>query len=73
AYFKEALPQSRSFHEAFRKAAALVREWELKEAKAPGAQAASATSTEEQLSLPQIHSADPIEKQLQRWWAQFPR
>ncbi|MGH8707017.1 MAG: C13 family peptidase [Burkholderiales bacterium] len=73
AYFKEALPRSRSFHEAFRKASALVREWELKEAKAPAAQAASATSTEEQLSLPQIHSADPIEKQLQRWWAQFPR
>jgi hypothetical protein len=71
AYFKEALPGSLSFHDAFRKAEALVREWELKDAGARDAQAAPSAKAEDQLSLPQLHGAEPIDKHLQRWWAQF--
>jgi hypothetical protein len=56
AYFKEALPQASSFQDAFRRAEVIVREMELP------------AKTEH--SLPQMHSARPIEQQLQRWWNQ---
>ena len=55
AYFKEALPQASSFQDAFRKAEAIVKQMEP-------------AGTEH--SLPQMHSAGPIERQLQRWWSQ---
>ena len=55
AYFKEALPRASSFQDAFRKAEAIVKGME----PAGG-----------EHSLPQMHSAEPIERQLERWWAQ---
>jgi hypothetical protein len=54
AFFQEALPQSTSFIDAFTKAAKLVDEWEKKEKV-------------DNHSLPQMHSAKPIEEQLRRW------
>jgi hypothetical protein len=59
AFFKEALPASGSFFEAFTKAQALVSEWEKKD-KTP----------EAERSLPQVYSPLPIAEQLKRWWAQ---
>jgi hypothetical protein len=72
AYFKEALPQSGSFQDAFGKAEALVRRWELEHAVAPAA-AAPGAKPEEPLSLPQLHSGELIDRHLQRFWAQFRR
>lgn len=54
AFFQEALPQSHSFSAAFGKAADLVAEWEK-------------TEKVDKQSLPQMHSARPIEEQLRRW------
>jgi len=59
AFFKEALPASASFQDAFGRAQALVGEWEKKD-KTP----------EAERSLPQMHSARPIAEHLARWWAQ---
>jgi hypothetical protein len=59
AFFREALPASGSFFEAFTKAQALVGEWEKKD-KTPDAER----------SLPQVYSPLPISEQLKRWWAQ---
>ncbi len=64
AFFKEALPHSNSFQDAFRKARTLVRQWEIKELGADNA------SDSESFSLPQILSPKPIEKYLHRWWLQ---
>jgi hypothetical protein len=64
AYFKDSLPSSGSFEEAFSKADALVREWELRdfrEAKKGGTP---------EFSFPQIYQAAPISEHLRRWWAQ---
>jgi Peptidase C13 family len=55
AYFKEALPSSRTFQEAFGKADALVAEWERKDLP------------KEPRSLPQLHSTPAIDAQLERW------
>ena len=59
AFFKEALPASASFQDAFGRAQVLVSEWEKKD-KTP----------EAERSLPQMHAARPIAEQLARWWAQ---
>ena len=59
AFFRESLPASGSFFEAFTKAQALVSEWEKKD-KTP----------ESERSLPQVYSPLPISEQLKRWWAQ---
>jgi len=56
AFFKEALPASSSFKDAFAKADALVAEWEKKD------------QPKEERSLPQMHSTPAIEAQLARWW-----
>ena len=58
AFFKEALPASRSFQDAFARADALVAQWEKKE------------QPKEERSLPQIYSTPAITAHLQRWWAQ---
>ncbi|MFN2644085.1 MAG: C13 family peptidase, partial [Burkholderiales bacterium] len=60
AFFKEALPASRSFEEAFAKADALVSEWEKKE------------QPKEPRSLPQMQSTAAIAAQLRRWWSERP-
>lgn len=59
AFFKEALPASGSFFEAFGKAKALVDERE-KDDKTPQAER----------SLPQIHSPVSLSEHLRKWWAQ---
>jgi len=64
AFFKEALPVSGSFDEAFHKAEALIKEWEAKELKAGD------KAGEDGFSLPQIVSPPAIRKHLARWWAQ---
>jgi hypothetical protein len=58
AFFKEALPKSRTFQEAFAKADGLVADWERKD------------QPKEPRSLPQLRSAAPIEAQLERWASQ---
>ena len=58
AFFKEALPKSRTFQEAFTRADQLVDEWERKD------------QPKEPRSLPQLRTAAPIEAQLERWAAQ---
>jgi hypothetical protein len=67
AFFKEALPRSGSFRDAFHKAEALVREWEIKDAKEAGKPA-----TREGVSLPQMFNPAPIDDHLGRWFAQPP-
>jgi hypothetical protein len=58
AFFKEALPASRSFQDAFSRADRLVAEWERKDLP------------KEPRSLPQLRSAPAIDAQLARWAAQ---
>jgi hypothetical protein len=59
AFFKEALPASGSFFEAFTRAQKLVEDWEKRD-KTP----------EKERSLPQIYSPVLLSEQLKRWWAQ---
>jgi hypothetical protein len=74
AFFKEALPKSASFQEAFARADVLVKEWELKDASgAADAGTRPAEGAEERHSLPQIRSAGAIDAHLKRWWAQVAR
>ncbi|HKU48264.1 MAG TPA: C13 family peptidase, partial [Burkholderiales bacterium] len=58
AFFKEALPSSRSFRDAFEKADALVGEWERRDLP------------KEPRSLPQLRSTPAIDAHLERWGAQ---
>ena len=60
AFFKDALPSSGSFQDAFQAADSLIREREGKELK----------GGEDAYSLPQMHDAPAIREHLQRWWAQ---
>lgn len=59
AFFKDALPASRSFEEAFRKADAIVAAREKKELP------------KEQPSAPQLQAGAAIAAHLQRWWAEI--
>jgi len=61
AFFKEALPASRSFPEAFDKAKALVKTWEEKD---------TGTDGKPDYSQPQMHAPPAITEYLQRWQAQ---
>jgi hypothetical protein len=63
AFFKDALPDSDSFQEAFAKAEKLVRERELADQKSGGE-----VDTED-FSLPQMVNSDSIAQYLHRWWA----
>jgi hypothetical protein len=65
AYFKEALPQSGSFAEAFRKAEVLVGEWEAADRKG------AAGDGKGEPSLPQMSNPTAIEKYLEQWRAQL--
>jgi hypothetical protein len=74
AFFKESLPKSRSFVEAFRRAEALVRDWERRDAgDSPAAGSADAKLIEERQSLPQVSNANAIDAHLKRWWSQSQR
>ncbi|MFN0314556.1 MAG: C13 family peptidase [Burkholderiales bacterium] len=64
AFFKESLPASTSFQDAFHRAEKLVREWERKDLSANG------RAGEEEHSLPQMFNPAPAEKYLRLWWAQ---
>ena len=63
AFFKDALPQSASFQDAFRKAERSVGEQERND-RNPGEK-----KDDDYFSLPQMFNPGPIEKHLQRWWA----
>ncbi|MEP7157418.1 MAG: C13 family peptidase [Betaproteobacteria bacterium] len=67
AFFKESLPKSKSFQDAFRHADRLVREWETKDLKEA---AASGEADEKEFSLPQMASSPMVERYLQLWWKQ---
>ena len=65
AFFKESLPHSKSFNEAFQSARALVQKWEDDDFK-------QVSNTEDNdHSEPQISTAPLIEEHLQRWWRQM--
>lgn len=64
AYFKEALPASSSFSDAFSRAEALIRKWEAADAK-------GASKDADVFSLPQISAPAAVTEYLRRWWAQF--
>lgn len=59
AFFKEALPRSDSFFDAFTRARALVGEWEKKDG-----------TPEQERSLPQVHSPVLLSEYLKKWWTQ---
>jgi hypothetical protein len=59
AFFKEALPASRSFQDAFARADQLVAEWERRD------------QPKEPRSLPQLRSTAAIDAQLARWATQW--
>lgn len=64
AYFKESLPVSNSFQDAFQRATRLVEQWERQEISGRG------TAPEAEFSYPQMHSPASMEAHLRRWWAQ---
>jgi hypothetical protein len=64
AFFKESLPKSRSFAEAFRGAEKLVKDWERKDAS---------VKAQDHHSLPQMSSGQAIDEHLKRWWTQASR
>jgi hypothetical protein len=64
AFFKESLPKSRSFQDAFRGAEKLVMDWKTKEIKDAGK---SKKDAEEDYSIPQMVSTAAIEKHLPEW------
>jgi hypothetical protein len=64
AFFKDALPQSASFQEAFRKAERLVAERERTDGN-PGDKKDAGN-----YSLPQMFNPGLMEKHLQLWWAE---
>jgi hypothetical protein len=64
AFFKDALPQSVSFQDAFRKAERLVAEQERSDGN-PGNKKDAGN-----FSLPQMFNPEPMEKHLQLWWAE---
>jgi hypothetical protein len=82
AFFKEALPQSASFQDAFRRAEKLVAQWEAddmekdnadKQAGDAATAAAKKAGDDEYRSLPQMVSAAPIDNHLKQWWKQLRR
>ncbi len=69
AFFKEALPGSQSFDEAFGKAEVLVKEWESKDLKGEDGKEDNSADGH---SHPQIHNPPAIRDHLRRWRAQIP-
>jgi hypothetical protein len=67
AFFKESLPKSSSFDEAFRQSSKLITKWELRDRKA----APKGESVPH--SYPQISNPAPILAYLARWRAQLPQ
>ena len=65
AYFKESMPSSTSFQDAFRKALVLVDEWEARDRKA------SKAPLKDEPSLPQMSNPPAIDAYLQQWRKQL--
>ena len=65
AFFKDSLPTSNSFQDAFRKAEMLIKDWERKDVKNAVGKIAEKTH-----SMPQMLSPAPVEDYLRRWWAE---
>ena len=63
AYFKDALPLSNSFEDAFRRSIKLIREREM------ALLSKSGEVNENDFSLPQIDAPAEISARLKRWWA----
>jgi hypothetical protein len=69
AFFKESLPKSSSFEDAFARAERLVTEWEDKDAqKDKTAQGDGETAQSDQHSLPQMEDPPAVRDYLRRWW-----
>jgi hypothetical protein len=62
AYFKESLPQSASFGDAFNQAKKLVEKWESDDMKG------NPKSEETKHSEPQIYIGKKIDQYLKTWW-----
>ncbi|HEY8102219.1 MAG TPA: C13 family peptidase [Burkholderiaceae bacterium] len=73
AFFKESLPNSASFSEAFGKAKALIARWETEDAKKSekAGDKADEKDEEDSHSEPQIYHAALIDDYLKRWHAQI--
>lgn len=67
AYFRDALPQSTSFAEAFEKAKAIVEKREATH------QVNGEKMKEEDFSRPQMHNPDKVDAYLRTWWTQVSR
>ena len=64
AFFKEALPRSSSFEQAFERARAIITSWEDADRKAaPKGQGVA-------YSYPQLFAPAPISAYLRQWWSQ---
>jgi hypothetical protein len=73
AFFKEALPASASFEDAFSKAQTLIAEWESRDTTDGKIPAAADTRKDaDRHSLPQMVSSPEIDAHLKRWWQQLP-
>lgn len=73
AFFKEALPQAKSFEDAFAKADRLITEWEDQERQQhPSKTKEAAKKDSAYHSLPQMVAPPLIREHLRHWWAQFP-
>ncbi|MFO1323705.1 MAG: C13 family peptidase [Burkholderiales bacterium] len=73
AFFKEALPATSSFAQAFAKAQALVAEWEARDRSGAAAAGAPAGATDDGPSLPQIANPPAIDAHLKLWREQLGR
>lgn len=79
AFFKEALPGSRSFQDAFRQADKLVSQWESEGARGEAGDGGTESATRSKgkakdqpgHSLPQMVSAPAIDAYLKVWWKQM--
>lgn len=67
AYFRDALPQSTSFAEAFEKARAIVEKREAEQ------QPKGEKPKEEEFSRPQMHNPEKVDAYLRKWWGQAAR
>lgn len=68
AFFKESLPASNSFQQAFQKASKLVSEWESRDASNEETLPGKKKDAGENFSLPQMQTGKGIEKRLKAWW-----
>jgi hypothetical protein len=67
AYFRDALPRSTSFAEAFEKARAIVEKREAEQ------QPRGQKPKQEEFSRPQMHNPEKVDAYLRTWWGQAAR